>query len=194
MLFDPSGSIDADGSETGMRIGALPPAVELEAPSLFPSAQPPPFPLPLDLIEQADAIEDMHFMLQKEVVDRIAAPPGDSNYGRLSVMMQFYCRVAPLFAVPASAFRPSPKVESAVIRLVPAPAADTGGLDHALFGDLVRRAFAQRRKTLRNSLRNLLSAKQMEACQIDPSARVEQLAVEDFVRLANVGCKIDPVT
>jgi 16S rRNA (adenine1518-N6/adenine1519-N6)-dimethyltransferase len=151
-------------------------------------------PLLFRLLDQAHCIQDMHFMLQKEVVDRMAAEPGSKTYGRLSVTLQARCKVEPLFTISPAAFQPQPKVKSALVRLTPYRPARFMIENPELFERLVGQAFSQRRKTLRNSLRNLLSAKQMEACQIDPSARVEQLAVEDFVRLANVGCKIDPVT
>ena len=140
-------------------------------------------PLLFHLIEHRDVVGDMHFMLQKEVVERIAAQPGTRSYGRLSVMVQFYCTVEPLFTVPSSAFRPAPKVESAIIRLVPArfPGADT--LDHALLETLVRRAFSQRRKTLRNTLKDFCSVEEMQQAGIHPQQRPEELAVSDFVNL-----------
>jgi 16S rRNA (adenine1518-N6/adenine1519-N6)-dimethyltransferase len=141
-------------------------------------------PLLFHLFEHRDVITDMHFMLQKEVVERMVAQPGNHNYGRLSVMVQFYCNVAPLFAVPSSAFRPAPKVESAIIRLIPAqfPGADT--LDRALLENLVRKAFSQRRKTLRNTLRGFCSEQQMQRAGINPQQRAEELSVNDYVSLS----------
>jgi 16S rRNA (adenine1518-N6/adenine1519-N6)-dimethyltransferase len=106
-------------------------------------------------------------------------------YGRLSVMLQARCRVTPLFDVAPGAFRPPPKVDSAVVRLVPRPAAETGLRDAAMFERVVRDAFGQRRKTLRNALQQVCDAARIEAAGIRPDARAEQLAVDDFVRLAN---------
>jgi 16S rRNA (adenine1518-N6/adenine1519-N6)-dimethyltransferase len=140
-------------------------------------------PLLFHLIEHRDVIGDMHFMLQKEVVERIAAQPGTHNYGRLSVMVQFYCTVAPLFAVPSSAFKPAPKVESAIIRLAPSRFPDTDTLDHAMLETLVRKAFSQRRKTLRNTLKGYCSEEQMQQAGIRPQQRPEELSVSDYVNL-----------
>ena len=125
----------------------------------------------------------MHFMLQKEVVERIAAQPGTHNYGRLSVMVQFYCNVAPLFAVPSSAFKPTPKVESAIVRLVPALFSGSETIDHTLLEALVRKAFSQRRKTLRNTLKGYCSEEQMQQAGVRPQQRPEELSVSDYVRL-----------
>jgi 16S rRNA (adenine1518-N6/adenine1519-N6)-dimethyltransferase len=142
-------------------------------------------PILFHALDHAAAIRDMHFMLQKEVVDRMGAAPGSKVYGRLSVMLQAYCQVVPLFVVPPGAFRPPPKVDSAVVRLVPRPPAEIGIDDAALFEHLVRDAFGQRRKTMRNAVQALCSAADIEAAGLRPDARAEQLAVEDFVRLAN---------
>jgi 16S rRNA (adenine1518-N6/adenine1519-N6)-dimethyltransferase len=133
----------------------------------------------------ADVIADMHFMLQKEVVDRMAAAPGSKVYGRLSVMLQAYCAVTPLFTVPPGAFRPPPKVESAVVRLLPKPATEIGIVDATAFADVVRDAFGQRRKTLRNALSKLCEAEDFVATDVRPDARAEQLAVEKFIALGN---------
>ena len=142
-------------------------------------------PILFHALDHAAAVTDMVFMLQKEVVDRMAAGPGSKVYGRLSVMLQAYCTVSPLFIVPPGAFYPVPKVDSAVVRLVPRPAADIHVIDRALFAHVVRDAFGQRRKTLRNALSRLCDAPAMEAVGIPPQARAEQIAVADFVRLAN---------
>ena len=143
-------------------------------------------PILFHALDHAAAIRDMHFMLQKEVVDRMAAAPGSKVYGRLSVMLQAYCTVTPLFKVPPGAFRPAPKVDSAVVRLVPR-APDTIGIeDRACFAAIVRAAFGQRRKTLRNALSGETDEATIEAAGIAPGARAEQLSVADFVRLANV--------
>jgi 16S rRNA (adenine1518-N6/adenine1519-N6)-dimethyltransferase len=147
-------------------------------------------PILFHALDHAAAIRDMHFMLQKEVVDRMAAPPGSKVYGRLSVMLQAYCVVTPLFKVPPGAFRPAPKVDSAVVRLVPR-APEAIGIDDAMrFAAIVRAAFGQRRKTLRNALGGEVDEATIRAAGLDPGARAEQLAVADFVRLANVAASM----
>ena len=143
-------------------------------------------PILFHALDHAAAIRDMHFMLQKEVVDRMAAAPGSKVYGRLSVMLQAYCTVTALFKVPPGAFRPPPKVDSAVVRLVPKPADRIGIDDPKRFAEVVRAAFGQRRKTLRNALGGVCSTADIEAAGIDPQARAERLEVADFVRLANL--------
>ena len=142
-------------------------------------------PILFHALEHAAVVRDMHFMLQKEVVDRMAAGPGGKVYGRLSVMLQAWCRVTALFTVGPGAFRPPPKVDSAVVRLVPRDPTEVGIDDPARFAAIVRAAFGQRRKTLRNSLQPLCGADLIAAAGIDPGLRAEQLAVADFVRLAN---------
>lgn len=141
-------------------------------------------PILFHALDHAAAVADMHFMLQKEVVDRMAAAPGGKVYGRLSVMLQAWCRVTALFTVAPGAFRPPPKVDSAVVRLVPRDPAEVGIADPRRFADVVRAAFGQRRKTLRNALSGVLAAEGIVAADVDPGARAEQLAVADFVRLA----------
>ncbi|WP_213600627.1 16S rRNA (adenine(1518)-N(6)/adenine(1519)-N(6))-dimethyltransferase RsmA [Pseudoxanthomonas japonensis] len=143
-------------------------------------------PILFHAIEHAASIHDMVFMLQKEVVDRMAAEPGSKVYGRLSVMLQAYCRVDSLFVVPPGAFRPPPKVDSAVARLVPRDASAIGIADHRRFEEVVRAAFGQRRKTLRNALGGTCSSEQIEAAGLRPDARAEQIEVDGFVRLANL--------
>lgn len=143
-------------------------------------------PILFHALDHAAAVADMHFMLQKEVVDRMAADPGSKVYGRLSVMLQAYCEVTSLFVVPPGAFRPPPKVDSAVVRLVPRPPQTVGIADPKRFADVVRAAFGQRRKTLRNALNGVCDAAQFEAAGVRPDARAEQLEVADFVRLANL--------
>lgn len=144
-------------------------------------------PILFHCIEHAAAITDMHFMLQKEVVDRMAADPGSKVYGRLSVMLQLACRVEPLFDVPPGAFRPPPKVDSSVVRLVPLAADARHDADPARVYAIVKAAFAQRRKTLSNALRQLMDAQAIQAAGIDPKARAETLAPMDFVKLAKSG-------
>ena len=142
-------------------------------------------PILFHVLDHAAVVQDMHFMLQKEVVDRMAAGPGSKVYGRLSVMLQAYCTVTALFTVPPGAFRPPPKVDSAVVRLVPRDPASIGIHDPARFAAVVRAAFGQRRKTLRNALQAVCDAGALHAAGIDPQARAEQLPVTDFVHLAN---------
>lgn len=141
-------------------------------------------PILFHVLEAAEHIADMHFMLQKEVVDRMAAAPGGKDYGRLSVMLQSRCQIEPLFDVGPGAFRPQPKVDSAVVRLRPKAADAIGIADRALFAAIVKAAFGQRRKTLRNTLSGLLGADVIAAAGIDPGLRAEQLAVSDFIELA----------
>ncbi|WP_313251908.1 16S rRNA (adenine(1518)-N(6)/adenine(1519)-N(6))-dimethyltransferase RsmA [Stenotrophomonas indicatrix] len=142
-------------------------------------------PILFHALEHAAVISDMHFMLQKEVVDRMAAGPGSKVFGRLSVMLQAYCEVTSLFVVPPGAFRPPPKVDSAVVRLVPRDPASIDIKDHKRFAEVVKAAFGQRRKTLRNALNNVVSAEQFVAAGVRPDARAEQLDVAEFIALAN---------
>jgi 16S rRNA (adenine1518-N6/adenine1519-N6)-dimethyltransferase len=144
-------------------------------------------PILFHALDHAAAVRDMHFMLQKEVVERMAAGPGSKVYGRLSVMLQAYCAVTPLFTVGPGAFRPAPKVDSAVVRLVPRAAADIGIDDPQRFAHIVRAAFGQRRKTLRNALEGVVDTDAMLAAGVRPQARAEQLHVADFIRMANGG-------
>ena len=141
-------------------------------------------PILFHCLDHAAAIDDMHFMLQKEVVERMAAGPGSKTYGRLSVMLQLRCAVEPLFDVPSAAFAPPPKVDSAVVRLVPLSAEKLPQADFVAIDRVVRAAFGQRRKTLNNALRGVADADDLAATGIDPRARAEQLPVEAFVALA----------
>ena len=142
-------------------------------------------PILFHALEHAAVVSDMHFMLQKEVVDRMAAGPGSKVFGRLGVMLQAYCEVTSLFVVPPGAFRPPPKVDSAVVRLVPRDPASIDIKDHKRFAEVVKAAFGQRRKTLRNALNNVVSAEQFVAAGVRPDARAEQLDVAEFIALAN---------
>lgn len=142
-------------------------------------------PLIIHLLGAGSAVADMHFMLQKEVVERMAAEPGGSDWGRLSVMAQYYCQVEQLFTVPPEAFVPSPAVESAIVRLTPHAELPHVADDPTLLFELVKQAFGQRRKTLRNNLKGRVSAETLEALGIDPRRRPQTLSVEEFVRLAN---------
>ncbi|MDO8958686.1 MAG: 16S rRNA (adenine(1518)-N(6)/adenine(1519)-N(6))-dimethyltransferase RsmA [Rhodocyclaceae bacterium] len=143
-------------------------------------------PLLFHLAEYADLVSEMHFMLQKEVVDRMVAAPG-GDYGRLSVMLQYRYSMERLFIVPPGSFNPAPKVDSAVVRMIPRKVgAGETALDETLFARLVQAAFSQRRKMLRNTLKEFGGESLLEAQGIAPTARAETLAVADFVRLANV--------
>ncbi len=142
-------------------------------------------PLLFHLFEHHHCIADMHFMLQKEVVDRIVAKAGDSAYGRLSIMLQYYCRAEYVFTVKPGAFKPAPKVDSAIVRLIPhdKPPVEINNFDE--FSKLVNFSFTQRRKTLRNILKGKLDAEQIKALDIEPTIRPERLSLEDFTKLAN---------
>lgn len=142
-------------------------------------------PLLFHLADFADHVYDMHFMLQKEVVERLVAEPGTSDFGRLSVMLQYRFVMDWLFGVPPECFAPAPKVDSAVVRLIPRPRHELTVRDDARFAALVSAAFAQRRKMLRNNLKGLLGDQDFERLGIAPTARAEELSVDDYVRIAN---------
>jgi 16S rRNA (adenine1518-N6/adenine1519-N6)-dimethyltransferase len=142
-------------------------------------------PLVFHLAESASFVRDMHVMLQLEVVERMVAQPGASDYGRLSVMLQYRFDIERVIDVPASAFRPAPKVQSAVARMIPREANARRALDEKLLEDTVAAAFAQRRKTLRNTLGQFLSSADFSALGIDPQARAQTLSVGEFVRIAD---------
>jgi 16S rRNA (adenine1518-N6/adenine1519-N6)-dimethyltransferase len=141
-------------------------------------------PLMFHLLESVRQIQDMHFMVQKEVALRIVARPGEANYGRLSVMLQYQCDCQYLLDVAPGSFTPPPKVDSAVIRLTPfsGPQHDVGDFDH--FSKIVQAAFSQRRKTISNSLKSVLDRETIIACEIDPRLRAENLGVADFAKLS----------
>ncbi len=147
-------------------------------------------PLLFHLLDSSHCIADMHFMLQKEVVDRICAAPGSKQYGRLSLMMQYFCQAELLFDVPPESFDPVPKVMSAIIRLIPHPQPPVTISSMESFSQLVSHAFSQRRKTIRNSLRNLLTAEQIASIGIKPDARAETLTLEEFAALSNLATQI----
>ena len=142
-------------------------------------------PLLFHLLNVRHLIKDMHFMLQREVVDRIGAAPGTKAYGRLSVMIQYHCRVSPLIPVPPESFRPAPRVQSAVVRLKPHKTMPWVCDNEALLSNVVSQCFQQRRKTLRNCLRPLTDDLDSAAEIIDLSRRAEQLSVAEFVELTN---------
>jgi 16S rRNA (adenine1518-N6/adenine1519-N6)-dimethyltransferase len=141
-------------------------------------------PLLFSLAPVAERVVDQHFMLQKEVVDRMVAPPGSKTYGRLSVMLQFRYRMVKLFDVPRGAFNPPPNVTSSIVRMVPIPLAQLPAVEAEAFSRVVAAAFGQRRKTLRNALATLLDATAISSAGVDPQARAETLANDAFVRLA----------
>ena len=141
-------------------------------------------PLLFHLFDQIDQIQDMHFMLQKEVAERICANVGDSQYGRLSIMSQYYCQTELLFIIGPESFDPAPKVDSAFVRLTPRqPQRNTKHFK--LFAELVAAAFSQRRKTISNSLKRYFSKDQLEALKLDPKKRPQDLTVEDFLMLSD---------
>lgn len=142
-------------------------------------------PLMFYLFSYTSAIKDMHFMLQKEVVNRLVAGPNSKAYGRLSVMAQYYCQIIPVLEVPPSAFRPAPKVDSAVVRLVPHTQLPYPVKDIRLLSRITTEAFNQRRKTIRNSLGHLFSPEQLSNMGIDPGLRAENLSVANYCMLAN---------
>lgn len=142
-------------------------------------------PLIFHLLSYAGNVRDMHFMLQKEVVERMAAGAEDKAYGRLSIMVQYYCRVENLFPVPPQCFQPAPKVDSAIVRLVPYKEVPYPARDLKLLEKLVNTAFQQRRKTLRNSLKQMIPAEILELLPVDTSKRPENLTLKEFVDLSN---------
>ncbi|MDR2506974.1 MAG: 16S rRNA (adenine(1518)-N(6)/adenine(1519)-N(6))-dimethyltransferase RsmA [Candidatus Accumulibacter sp.] len=142
-------------------------------------------PLLFHLERCADCVIDMHFMLQKEVVDRLAARPGTADYGRLSVMFQSRFVIDRLFDVPPESFDPPPRVDSSVVRLIPLPACELKVVNREFFSRLVRAAFSQRRKMLRNTLKGLLDESGFSKLGIEPSARAEELSVDMYARISN---------
>ena len=142
-------------------------------------------PLLFHLAQFADRVYDMHFMLQKEVVERMVAEPGSADYGRLSVMLQYRFVMDWLLDVPPQSFDPAPKVDSAVVRLIPRAPGELAAHDAARFAVLVAAAFSQRRKMLRNTLKGSVDEALFARLGIAPTARAETLSVADYVRLAN---------
>ena len=143
-------------------------------------------PLLFHLSRYADEVEDMHFMLQKEVVERMVAEPGSNDFGRLSVMLQYFFEMEKLLDVPPEAFSPAPKVDSAVVRLIPAKYRIGQAQDFEQFAALVKQAFHQRRKTIRNNLKGLADDEDLQAAGISPQERAEHIAPEKYVALANL--------
>lgn len=142
-------------------------------------------PLLFHLAQHTAAIRDVHVMLQREVVERMVARPSSSDYGRLSVMLQYRFRLDRLITIPAEAFRPVPRVESAIVRMAPFDRLPHRARDEEWFGRIVTAAFSQRRKTLRNALKRYLSADDFSRLGIDAGQRPQDLGVAEFVRLAD---------
>jgi 16S rRNA (adenine1518-N6/adenine1519-N6)-dimethyltransferase len=142
-------------------------------------------PLMFHLFSFANKVQDMHFMLQKEVVNRLAASPGNKSYGRLSVMAQYHCQIIPVLQVPPGAFNPPPKVDSAVVRLTPHKKKPVTLINEDTLHKVCAQAFNQRRKTIRNSLKESLSEKQLIDLDINPELRAENLSLEQYAKIAN---------
>ena len=142
-------------------------------------------PLLFHFAAYAERIRDMHFMLQNEVVDRMVAEPSTPAYGRLSVMLQYRFHMEKMLDVPPESFRPAPKVDSAIVRMIPLPTNEIAVRNEKLFAAIVKVAFGQRRKTLRNTLRSYLSEEDFEKLGINAQLRAENLAVSDFIKLSN---------
>ena len=145
-------------------------------------------PLIFKLFENLDNIQDMHFMLQLEVVNRIIADPSTPDYGRLSVMSQYYCQADKLFAVPPDAFVPRPKVTSAIVRLLPKESREEA-TDLKLFEKIVAQAFSMRRKTIRNSLKGFIDDSDFLALDLDQKSRAENLTLQNYIDIANYSTK-----
>ena len=141
-------------------------------------------PILIHLLRYSNTIDDMFFMLQKEVVDRMVSGPGSKAYGRLSVMLQYHCEVEHLFNVPPEAFDPQPKVDSAVVCLTPFKTSPYEKVPVEKLGELVASAFAMRRKTLTNNLKGIITTEQLNQLGIDGSKRPEQISVAEYVQLA----------
>ncbi len=150
-------------------------------------------PLIFHLLSFNNTISDMHFMLQKEVVDRMSAPPGSKIFGRLSIMVQYHCQVSQLFDISRHSFTPPPKVESSFVRLVPHITKPFIAENIDLFAKTVLLAFNARRKTIRNGLKTITTPDIIESCNISSSIRPEQLSVKDFVNIANAIHKTLPI-
>jgi len=150
-------------------------------------------PLIFHLLAQSGVVQDMHFMLQKEVVQRLAATPGDNNYGRLGIMAQYFCKVQPLFEVGPGAFRPAPKVDSAIVRLVPHKELPHPAKNLKTLQAVVRTAFNARRKTLRKALAALMTVEQLQSVGINDGLRPENLSLADYVKIADLLADAGPL-
>lgn len=143
-------------------------------------------PLLFHVMQYAAIVEDMHFMVQREVADRLVASPGSKTYGRLSVMMQYYAQVEKVFDVAPTSFAPSPKVYSSFIRLIPFKTLPFAANNQENFATIVQTAFNQRRKTIHNSLKEWVTEQQWQEMAINPQLRPEQLSLEQFVMISNI--------
>lgn len=172
LKFDLNSVIDKDSPDSGLRIiGNLP--YNISTPVMF------------HLLKQHELIADMTFMLQLEVVQRLAAQVGSKNYGRLGLMAQYFCEIEHLFNVPSAAFTPKPKVSSAIVRLTPHKTFPHQAQDVDTLQTVIRTAFNQRRKTLKNSLKAIISEERIRALDIDASQRPENLFLSDYVRISD---------
>ena len=142
-------------------------------------------PLIFHLLTFKDQVKDMHFMLQKEVVERMAAAPNSKTYGRLSIMTQYQCSVVPVMVIGPEAFTPAPKVDSAIVRLIPHKTISNPVKDIKSLNTVCLAAFNQRRKTIRNSFKKILNVEQLESLGIDPTLRPENLDIDSFIKIAN---------
>ncbi len=142
-------------------------------------------PLLFHLASYVGIVHDMHFMLQKEVVERMVAVPGETDFSRISVMLQYRFHIEWLIDVPPESFDPPPKVQSAFVRLIPKDVSELNAKDPAKFAQVVQTAFSQRRKMLRNTLKSILSDAGFAELGIVPTCRAEDVTVEDYVRIAN---------
>ena len=142
-------------------------------------------PLIFHLLSHKESIKDMHFMLQKEVVERMAAGPGSKAYGRLSIMTQYQCQVIPVMEIGPEHFTPPPKVDSAIVKLIPHKEFKHPVKDLKKLNEVCLAAFNQRRKTIRNSFKKLISAEELESIGINPTLRPENLSVTDYINVAN---------
>ena len=148
-------------------------------------------PLIFRLLDNVALIKDMHFMLQREVVQRLAATPGGKDWGRLGIMTQFHCHVEHLFDVAPEAFQPAPRVQSAIVRLTPRTPSPWPDCNEAQLRSVVQKSFAQRRKTLRNNLKGIIDGTTLEALGLDPGARAETLDIAQFIDIANAADEQD---
>jgi len=165
-------ALNEDGTENPLRIfGNLP--YNISTPLIF------------HLLTFKDKVKDMHFMLQKEVVERMAAGPHCKAYGRLSIMTQYQCEVIPVMEIGPEAFKPAPKVDSAIVRLIPHKTIENPVKDIGALNTVCLAAFNQRRKTIRNGFKKLISVEQLESLDIDANLRPENLTLDNFITLAN---------
>ena len=163
---------DEDGTQRPLRIfGNLP--YNISTPLIF------------HLLTFKDKVKDMHFMLQKEVVERMAASPNCKAYGRLSIMTQYQCQVVPVMEIGPEAFKPAPKVDSAIVRLIPHKTIENPVKDINALNTICLAAFNQRRKTIRNGFKKLINVEQLASLSIDANLRPENLTINDYIKLAN---------